>query len=189
MTPQDTVFLFWINFKFLRFVFQSSSYSCAGICKIMTYVSPIRSSSKEKFAQYIRRTYNRWWSHSSLLSVLSKLVYAIVVSVPAEKHNIHMHTSIFIPQVAHTHLTLRGQCCIRLKDVFTSCGSGHKTLSGLYSPWVHGHDSSHDGLQSLSHDRDYPQAIPSWVDGSGIHITWWKETYCNVPPLSKGSQS
>jgi hypothetical protein len=27
--------------------------------KIMTYVDPIRSSPKEKFAQYIRRTYSR----------------------------------------------------------------------------------------------------------------------------------
>jgi hypothetical protein len=83
-----------------------------------------------------------------------KLVYAIVISVPTEKHNIHMHTSPLIPQVMPTHLTLCGQHYMRHKNVFTSYGSGHKTFSGLYSSWVHGHDLSHDGLQSLSHDRD-----------------------------------
>jgi hypothetical protein len=55
----------WVNFKFLRFVLQSSSYSCTCICKIMTYVGPICSSLKEKFAQYIRRAYKWWQSHSS----------------------------------------------------------------------------------------------------------------------------
>jgi hypothetical protein len=42
-------------FQFLPFVrlksFQSSSYSCTCICNIMTYVSPIRSSPKEKLYQ------------------------------------------------------------------------------------------------------------------------------------------
>jgi hypothetical protein len=70
----------------------------------------------------------------------SRMIYTNVVSVPAEKHNIygiHHHLS---PQVAPTHLTLRGQCCIYFKNVFTSCESGHKTFSGLYSPWVRGRD-------------------------------------------------
>jgi hypothetical protein len=58
--------------------------------QIMQHVGPIRSSPKEKFAQYIRCTYNRWQSHSSPYSVLAELVYAIVVSVPAEDHNIHI---------------------------------------------------------------------------------------------------
>jgi hypothetical protein len=62
------------------------------------------------------------------------LVYAIVVSVPAEKHNIHIwHTSPLILQVVSAHLTLHGQRCICHKDVFTSCGSDHNTFSGLYS--------------------------------------------------------
>jgi hypothetical protein len=87
-----------------------------------------------------------------------KLVYAIMVSVPVEKHNIHMHTSPVIPQVAPTHLTLRGQRCIRDKNVFTSCRSSHKIFSGLYSLWVRDRDSSYDGLQPLPHNRDCPQA-------------------------------
>jgi hypothetical protein len=73
----------------------------------MTYVGPIHSSPKEKFAQYIRRTYKRWQSHSSPWSVLTKLVYAIMVSVPTEEHNIHIYTSPLIPQVVPMHLTLR----------------------------------------------------------------------------------
>jgi hypothetical protein len=52
------------------------------------------------------------------------------------------------------HLTLRGQRCIRHKDVFMYSGSGHKTFLGLYSPWLRGRDSSHDGHQPLPHDRD-----------------------------------
>jgi hypothetical protein len=69
-----------------------------------------------------------------------------MVSVPAEKYSIHIsYISPLIPQVVPTRLTLRGQRCIRHKDIFTSCGSGHKTSPGLYSPWVHGRDSSHDG--------------------------------------------
>jgi hypothetical protein len=122
----------------------------------MTHGGPIHSSPKERFAQYIRHTYNRWQSHSSPKSVLTKLDYAIVVTVPAEGYNIHIHTSPLIPQVAPTHLMLHGQCCIYHKNVFISCGSGHITFPGLYSLWVRGRDSSHDGLQSLSHDRDSP---------------------------------
>jgi hypothetical protein len=75
--------------------------------QIMEHVGPIRSSPKEKFAHYIRRTYSRWQSHSSLWSVLARLVYAIMVSVPAEKHNIHIcDTSPLIPQVVPTRVTL-----------------------------------------------------------------------------------
>jgi hypothetical protein len=121
----------------------------------MQHVGPIRFSSKEKLAHYIRRTYNRWQSHSFPLSVLAKLVYAIMVSVPAEEHNIHIwHTSPLIPQVAPMRLTLCGQRCIRHKDIFTSSGSGHKTFPGLYSPWVCGRGSLHDRRQPLLHDRD-----------------------------------
>jgi hypothetical protein len=127
----------------------------------MTHGSPIRSSQKEMFAQYIRRTYNQWWSHSSPYSVLTKLDYTIVVSVPIKEHNIHIHTSPLIPQVTPTRLTLRGQHCIHHKNIFMSCESGHKTFLGLYSPWVCGRNSSHEGLQSLSHDRDCPQATQS----------------------------
>jgi hypothetical protein len=89
------------------------------------------------------------------------LAYAVVVSVPVEERNVHIHTSPLIPQLIHTRLTLRGQRCIRHKNIFMSYESGHKTFPGLYSPWVRGHDSSHNGLQSLSHDRDCPQATPS----------------------------
>jgi hypothetical protein len=110
--------------------------------------------TKRKFAQYIRRMYKRWQSHSSLSSVLTKLVYTIVVSVPAEEHNIHINTSPLIPQVVPTRLTLHGQHCIRHKNIFTSYISDHKTFPGLYSPWVRGRDSSHNGLQPLPHDRD-----------------------------------
>jgi hypothetical protein len=55
----DFDFLFGFNFRWLS-GFQSSPYSRTGICKIMTYVGHIRSSHKEKFAQYIRRMYSRW---------------------------------------------------------------------------------------------------------------------------------
>jgi hypothetical protein len=71
--------------------------------------------TKKRFAQYIRHTYNRWRSHSSPLSVLAKLVYAIMVRVPAEKHNIHLHTSPLIPQVVSMHLALHtSQECIHV---------------------------------------------------------------------------
>jgi hypothetical protein len=145
--------------------------------QIMKYVGPICSSRKEKFANYIRRTYNQWQSHSSPLSVLTKLVYAIMVSVPAEEHNIHIHTSPLIPQVAPTHLTMCGHRCIHHKNIFTSCESGHKTLSGLYLPWVCGRDSSHDGRQPLPHDRDYLMQTSPWGNGAGIHITRHTDTY------------
>jgi hypothetical protein len=70
-----------------------------------------------------------------------------VVSIPAEEHNIYIwHTSPLVPQVAPKHLTLHGQRCICHKNIFTSCGSGHKTFPGLYSSWVRSHDSSHDDV-------------------------------------------
>jgi hypothetical protein len=94
-----------------------------------------------------------------------------------KEYNIHIHTSPLIPQVVLTRLTLRGQRCIRHKNIFTSCGSGHKTFSCLYSPWVRGRASSHNGLQSLPHNRDCPQATSSLGDGSGIHIIPREKTY------------
>jgi hypothetical protein len=63
------------------------------------------------------------------------LAHVIVVSIPAEEHNIHIHTSQLIPQVVPMHLTPCGQHCIRYKNIFTSCRSGHKTFPGLYSRW------------------------------------------------------
>jgi hypothetical protein len=139
---------------------------------------PIRSLPKEKFAQYIRRTYIRCRSHSSLELVLAKLIYAIVVSVPAEMHNIHIwHTSPLIQQVAPTCITLCGQRCIRHKNVFTSYGSGHKTSPCLYSSWVRSHDSSHDECQPLLHDRDCLKQTSPWGNGSRIHITRREDTY------------
>jgi hypothetical protein len=65
------------------------------------------------------------------------------------------HASPLIPQVASTYLTLRGQCRIHHKNIFTSCGSGHKTFLGLYSPWVRDRDLSHDRRQPIPHDSDY----------------------------------
>jgi hypothetical protein len=79
-------------------------------------------------------------SHSTPWLALTDLAYTIMVSVPTEEHNIHMHTSPLIPQVAPMRLTLHGQRCIRYKNVFTSCGSGHKIFPGLYSHWVHSRD-------------------------------------------------
>jgi hypothetical protein len=120
----------------------------------------------------------RWQSHSFPLLVLANLIYAIVVSVPAEEHSIHIwHTSPLIPQVTPTHLTLHGQRCIRHKDVFTSSKSGHKTFSDLYSPWVRSRDLSHDGRQPLPHDRDCLKQISPWGNGAGIHITRHDDTY------------
>jgi hypothetical protein len=46
-----------------------------------------------------------------------------------------MHTSPLIPKVTPTCLTMCAQRCICHKNVFTFCGSCHKTLLGLYSPW------------------------------------------------------
>jgi hypothetical protein len=133
---------------------------------------------KKRFAKYIWRTYSQWRSHSSPWSVLAKLVYAIMVSVPAEEHNIHIwYTSPLIPQVAHTCLTLCGQRCICHKDVFTSCGSGHKIFSGLYSLQVRGRNSSHDGRQPLPHDRDCLKQTSPWGNWAGIHITRHEDTY------------
>jgi hypothetical protein len=125
--PFDFNFQWWHGF-------QNTSYWCTCICNIMTNAGPIRSSPKEKRTQYIRRAYSRWQSHSSPYSVLTNLAYTIVVSVPVEEHNIHIHTSPLIPQVALTHLTLRGQRCIHYKNVFTSCRSDHKIFLGLHTP-------------------------------------------------------
>jgi hypothetical protein len=134
------------------------------------HVGPICSSPKERLAKYIRHTYSQM--QITLIPVVSSswMTYANVVSVPAEEQNIHIwHTSLLIPQVVPMRLTLCWQRCIRQKNIFTSCGSGHKTFPGLYSP--------HDGLQSLSHDRGCPQATPSWGDGFRIHITRREEAY------------
>jgi hypothetical protein len=95
---------------------------------------------KEKLAQYIRRTYSQW--QIVLIRVVSstEMTYTNVVSVTAEKHNIHIHASPLIPYVATMHLTLRGQRCIRYKNVFTSYRCGDKTFPGLFPPWVRGRD-------------------------------------------------
>jgi hypothetical protein len=163
-------FCFQIDFKFNSIMHMHMQN--------MQHVGPICSSPKEKLAHYIRRTYNRWLSHSFPLSVLAKLVYTIVVSVPAEEHNIHIwHASPLIPHVAPTHLALCGQRCIRHKDVFMSSGSGHKTFPSLYSPWVRDRDSSHDGRQPLPHDRDCLNQTSPWDNEARIHITQHEDTY------------
>jgi hypothetical protein len=92
-------------------------------------------------------------------------------------HTRFKHTSPLIPQVAPMRLTLRGQCCIHHKNVFTSYGSGHKTFPGLYSPWVRGHDSSHDRRQPLPHDKDWLKQTSPWGNGAKIHITRHEDTY------------
>jgi hypothetical protein len=144
------------------------------ISKIMTYVSPTRSSPKEKFAHYIRRTYNR-----SLIPIVSSSETSLCNRGKRtyRKYNIHKHTSPFIPQVVPTYLTLHGQCYIHHKNVFMSYGSRHKTFPGLYSPWVHGRDSSHDGRQPLPHDRFFLKQTSPRGNGSRIHITRREDTY------------
>jgi hypothetical protein len=58
--------------------------------------------------------------------------YAIVVSVPAEKHiRYKWHTSPLIPQVAPVRLTRHGQRYIHYENVFTSWGGDHKTFWGV----------------------------------------------------------
>jgi hypothetical protein len=68
------------------------------------------------------------------INSLTNLVYVFMVSVLAEEHNIHMHTSPLISQVAPTRLTLHGQHCICYKNVFTFCGSDHKAFLDLHTP-------------------------------------------------------
>jgi hypothetical protein len=83
-------FYFELISSFFWFVFQNSSYSCKCICKIMIYVSPIRSSRKEKFCQiYMAYVYA---VTVALIPVASsnESSLRIVVSVPAEEHNIHI---------------------------------------------------------------------------------------------------
>jgi hypothetical protein len=75
------------------------------------------------------------------------------------------------------YLTLRGQRCLRHKDVFTSCGSGHKTIPCPYSPWVRGRDSLHDGRQPLPHDTHFLKQTSPCGIGARIHITRHKDTY------------
>jgi hypothetical protein len=60
-------FLIRVDFKFLSILtfiglhgFQSPSYPCTCICKIMTKAGLIRSSPKEKFIKYIRRMSSQW---------------------------------------------------------------------------------------------------------------------------------
>jgi hypothetical protein len=95
---------------------------------------------KKSFAKYIWRTHSRW--QTALVPVVSPsgMTYVNMVSVPAEEHHIHMHTSPLILQVMPTYLMLRGQHCIHYKNVFMCCGSDHKTFPGLYLPWVRGRD-------------------------------------------------
>jgi hypothetical protein len=48
----------------------------------------------------------------------------------------------------------RALLCVARRGAFLQpSGSGHKTFSGLYSPWVRGRDSSHNGRLPLPHDR------------------------------------
>jgi hypothetical protein len=63
---------------------------------------------KEKVSHYIRRTYSRWRIAFIPVVCSSGMTYTNVVSVPIEEHNIHMHTSSLIPQVAPMYLTLCG---------------------------------------------------------------------------------
>jgi hypothetical protein len=102
--------------------FQSSSYLCTCICKIMTKCQSYTFLAKKSFVKYRWRTYNRW--QFTLIPVVSSsgMTYANVVSVPTEKHNRYRynHTSPLIPQVTHVRLMLHEQCCICYKNVFTS---------------------------------------------------------------------
>jgi hypothetical protein len=113
----------WINW-FSKFIFFMHILMQDHDNTLVLYVP----HQKKSFAQYIWRRYSRW--QIALIPVVSSsgMTYANVGSVPTEKHNIydiHYHLS-------PTHLTLCGQRCICYKNVFMSCGSGHKTFLGLY---------------------------------------------------------
>jgi hypothetical protein len=77
----------------------------------------------------------RRWKNALVLMVNSNgMTYIIVVSVPADNIiDIYTHTSPLISQVTHMHLTLRGQCCIRYENVFTSSKCIHKTFLGPHA--------------------------------------------------------
>jgi hypothetical protein len=63
------------------------------------------------------------------------------------------------------------------------CVSHHKTFLGLHTPYVCGHDSSHDGLQLLPHDRDCPQAnlvLRGWVWDSHHPVGGYLPSYLIV---------
>jgi hypothetical protein len=133
---------------------------------------------KKRLAKYRWRTYSRW--QNALIPVVSsnETIYAIVVSVPTEKHKIHIYTYITTyPQVAPTCLTLRGQRCICHENVFMSWGGDHKTSLGPHTlgarSWL------------VTWRTRYPyrtigivlNQTSSWGDGSGIHITRREDTY------------
>jgi cytochrome c oxidase subunit IV len=87
-------FLIRIDFKFLSVItfielngFQSSSSLCTCICEIMTECWFYTFLTKSNlFTKYRWRTYSRW--QIILIPVVSSsgMMYAIMVSVPAEKH-------------------------------------------------------------------------------------------------------
>jgi hypothetical protein len=103
---------------------------------VIQHVGHIRSSPKEKWVPNIDDVcVGVAKSHLSPQSVLMRQSYANVVSIPVKKHNRYIwHTSPLILQMTPTRLTLRGQRCIRYKNIFTSCGSDHKIFLGLHMP-------------------------------------------------------
>jgi hypothetical protein len=131
---------------------------------------------KQKLTKYRWCTCSQW--QIALIHVVSStgMTYANMVSVSVEKDNIHIHTSPLIPQVASTHLTLRGQHCIRYENVFTSWGSDHKTSLGPHTlgarSWL---------LAQRTHNLYHTigtvlKQTLSWGDGTGIHITRREDT-------------
>jgi hypothetical protein len=141
VTLQDTVFLFWLNFKFLQILTFIDRMVCSSkfilfihmhikcdICRSYTFLT------KRKACQY------RWcmcsqWQNTFIIVVSSNETtlrnrgYCI-----CKKAQYIWHISPLIPQVAPTHLTMCGQCCICYKNVFTSCVSDHKTFQGHHTP-------------------------------------------------------
>jgi hypothetical protein len=141
------------------------------------HIGPIRSSPKKSFCQY------RWCTCSrckvTLITVVSsnETTYAIMISVPTEKHNNVWRTSPLIPQVVPTSLTLRGQRCNCYENVFTSCGRDHKTTLGLHSLYAQSWSVPRQTRKPYCTIGTVHKQASSWGDRSEIHITRREENY------------
>jgi hypothetical protein len=118
----------------------------------------------------------------ALIPVVSsnETTYAIMVSVPAEKHNNIWHTSSLILQVVPTCLMMCRLCCIHYENVFTSWGRDHKTSLGLHALGARSWLVTRQTCSPYRMIRTALKQTSSWGDGFRIHITQREDTYIIV---------
>jgi hypothetical protein len=176
----ESIFKFLLDYKFPLHDWFSKFASwfhmnvwCHATSQLYTFLTK-RKKTRQIWMTYMLSVAK---SHSYPWLVLSDMTYSNMVSIPIEKHNkyIYNHTSPLIPQGAPMYLTLHGQRIIHYENAFTSCRRDHKTRSR--HPRCAVMASCTMDLQSLPHDRDYPQASLALRGWSGIHITRREDIY------------